>query len=1253
MIIYQNCPITNSGRSALSCILILAAVLATEHTVSVHVPPPQLQNADGYREITVPGMHQFELDGFGQIPAGYYYFPVPPGSEPELRWSVESTSETGWPENMSVSSLPTARGTGFSTTEERSALGLPPEHPAVSMETIHLLGSTVALVRISPFCYGSASIYASGIRFTISFDDPSGGRPVAGTLFEQLSPGSSTWWPYRERSPESAFWGKPWARIQLDASGFYSITCQELEDSGCSVSGSPSASLSMYSGPGELFDPLDPSAEHQLHTVAISVHDGGDGIFDPSDSLVFYGRDLWHWNFTPDTLYRTPHRYDDANTYWLTWGAGNGERMQTVEASPSGGVPAETGFVPFGFEEEVLSDYQDYRTGWLWGYLYENTPGYFYLSSPFQSDLATLNVCILKSGIYPWDHNFIVELDGVTVLDTLATETMRYETYSITDVAVSEGGNMLKAWSDWHGSTYLDYAELVVPVKLSVSAGYPVYLQDLPGGLLSMDIGTVSQDTRIFDVADPFAPVELTGWTLSGGMADLSYDPSLDVSVLLAVQPGNFKKAISLEPAQPGRLMGTSPEGDVLVTVPEEFLDEAQMLQTIYAARNRTVSIATYREIYDEFGQGVSDPGAVRSYVRWALDTWNDPPSSLLLVGDGSDDPLGFSTGFKTQAPVYLELISGFCLESFFTTVHEGSRFPEIPVSRIPAGNENEFLVALQKSWQMQQENIPGPWGNDVVVAVDDEWNDGAPTEDLHTETGEMICDSVLPRSLNVIKHYLIEYPWPPGTTVGGAHPEKPQAAQDLIELLNTGVSSFSFFGHGSYDQMAMEKLMSSGMVAQLTNAPRYFLYNSFSCNNGEFTLSAGDCLGEALLFHPQGGAAVAMACTGGSLNGQNRELGSVFLDRLYGENRATVTDAFWLSLVTIQLENNLKYCVLGDGGLMVPMGDAELCETTPPDTLFRGRINSVEVQFPEEMSFLFRCRESADTVTYVSPLSEGFSIDFLRYGSPVYAGINVTDAQGFSSIDFFVPLQADTGSMGRTDATGAVGGILGTGFSWPVPVADDGNYATDTEGPLIELFFSESEGGEIPSVYQNAVLSAEISDPSGICVLGDDAGSIIICSIDGEYEDVTDLFSFDTGSSTSGSFEYAIPDLLPGIHQVRVVARDGMKNTGEGILDFSVLEGQPPLLEETGVFPNPARGTRAFFFTSGSSGTVEARVYTVTGRPVWTGDKAVSPGTDQIVWNGLDGDGDPLAAGTYLFVLKFSGGSGSASVTDLLVVSP
>lgn len=1249
LIIYQNCSITNSGRFDLSALMLFFTACAALHTFTVEVPEPELQAVDGLYEVTIPGMCLLENDNGAVLPGDYIFYPVPAGIVPEVNWTIEAVSRTGWSDRLSFSSRPVIRGLGLDTWVERFPAEFPGEHQPVTMDVVHLLGSTVARISVSPFCYGTPEEYASKLSVSLSFPDQSGSVSTEGTLFTHLSPEADRWWRYSTPSLESPFWAKPWARIRVDETGFYSITGQELIDAGCEVAGVPTASVAMFSGPAAMFDPADLEDSHQLYPVAISVHDGDDGFFDPQDSLLFYGENLWHWNLQPDSIYRSYHKYDTANTFWLTWGGDNGKRIEQQSVQPSGGFPIEQGIVAFGFEEEILSEYQNVRTGWLWGFLYSNTPGYFYLSSPFSSSSATVRLGITNSNsVGNANRHVMASLDDDVFIDSIYRSTKNH-VITADNVFVPAGGGLMKIWDDYDGTSYLDYAEFLIPVDLSTSAGYPVFLTDIPSELISLAIGPVSPAHSIYDVSDPFSVVELSDWTLSGEQALLSAEFADAVATVQVVSPLSFKSVQSIASAQPGRVLGSAAAADVLITLPEEFLEHVPVIEALYSSRGLSVCAATYSEIYDEFGQGVSDPGAVRSFVRWAMDTWQEPPSMLLMIGDGSDDPLGISTGYPPNSPVYLQAGSELCYESFFTSVHEGSLLPEIPYYRIPASSENELSVVLQKSIDLLDPSIAGPWGNTVLLAADDEWG-WTHTESEHTETCEFIADSILPRRLDIEKLYLIQYPWPAGTTGEGAHPLKPEAALDFVEILNSGVSSISFFGHGSYDQMASEKLFSSSMTSQLINNPRYFQYYSFSCYNGKFFLSSGECLAEILLNHPDGGAVVAMSCTGTSNGSGNRVFSSAFLGYLYGEEQLPAAQAFWLS--TVENNGNLQYVLLGDGAAVPPMADTEFCSIVSPDSLLRGQVNTVEVTLPQESFFQFRCTESADTVHYVSPLSNK-QIDYLRYGSSVYEGIALTDHQGSATVEFFVPLQADTGSMGRADATGVCSDILRTAYDWPLIVADDGNHADDTQGPEITLSFPEAVQGTTATVWQNSVLHAELSDPSGICVLGNDAGSIIICSINGQYEDVTELFSFSTGTYSTGTFDYSLPDLLPGVHQIRVVARDGMKNTGEAELNFTVMEGDRPLLEDTGVYPNPSRGTRAFFFTAGSAGTVSVQIFTVTGRPVWQAEKAVESGTGQIIWNGLDGDGDPLAAGTYIYKITLDGISDSAGETDLLVVSP
>lgn len=1209
---------------------------------------------DSMFTIFVPEMYAMEDHGAAPVPGFANYVPVPPGSELHLEWAVGAVGNTGWDRTMIMSSSPILSGRGLQTVSSFQAVEFPSAHDPVSYEVIHLLGTTVIRITISPFCYGTPASYAREINYSLSFQEPSGGRSTDGTLLQSLCPGLETWWPYRQRSLESFFWGKPWARIKVGNgnTGFYSVSCEELEASGCAVTGVPSVSLAMFSGPGAMFDYDNPGDQHQLAPVSVKVFDGGDGIFGPADSLIFFGQGLWHWNFSSDSLFRSYHRYDENNTYWLTWGGDNGARIDQVTAIPSGGQEIDEGVIPLGFEEEIFWEFVEDRTGWVWTFLNGEFPSYFYLSSPFASDLGTVRLSVInETASY---HRVWAELEGDLFLDTV--DTGKVQVFSVDSVPLQQGGNILEVWNDHSAGSYLNYAEILLPVDLSVSAGYQVAVSGYAPGNHSLRIGPVYDGSHIFNISDPFQPIELTEWNLDGTEAQMSLTIQGSITTFMAVNSSHYLSVQSIESAQPGRILGASSPADVIITVPESMIEGLTILESLYAARGLSVFIATYREVYDEFGQGVSDPGAVRSLVRWALDTWPDPPQSLLLIGDGSNDPLGFSTGHYSVAPVSVTVGSDSCKDSYFTTVHFGSEVPEIPVSRIPASTVNELLIASEKAVSLGDESTYGPWANTIMLVADDEWGPNESFgENQATNTCELLADTVIPPSVNIVKLYGIEYPWPLGTTGEGAHPTKPEASSDFIEQLNRGVVCASFFGHGSYDQMTHEKLFASSMLGQLTNAPRYFLYNSFSCHNGFFDLAAVDCLAELFLFHPQGGSFASIACTRSSFFSPNETFSIELMDRLH-QGEFTIAEALWLSQITVGNKRNYLYPLLGDGGITLPQVETAGCYAEPEDTLKRGQVNAVNVSFPEENSFLFRCRESADTVVYVSPLIGNCTIGYLRYGAELYSSIFSTNQQGEASVNFFVPLQADTGSLARTDATGRIGDHLGTGYSWPTPLIDTGSHSDDSQGPEIELSFPDSQGGEIPSVYQNAVLHVVLSDPSGICVIGGDAGSIIIGSVDGGYDDLTDLFTYDQGSYTTGSLEYPIPELLPGIHEIRVVARDGMKNTGESVLVFNVLHGDSPLLENVGVYPNPVRGQRAFFFTTSSPGSVAVTVYTVAGRPVWQGDTIVQSGSGQFVWNGMDSDGDPLAAGAYIFVVKFSGSSGSSgssSSTDILVVSP
>ena len=75
-------------------------------------------------------------------------------------------------------------------------------------------------------------------------------------------------------------------------------------------------------------------------------------------------------------------------------------------------------------------------------------------------------------------------------------------------------------------------------------------------------------------------------------------------------------------------------------------------------------------------------------------------------------------------------------------------------------------------------------------------------------------------------------------------------------------------------------------------------------------------------------------------------------------------------------------------------------------------------------------------------------------------------------------------------------------------------------------------DGVDHPEVTGDITLEAEISDSSGICLLGG-SGRQLSLFIDGDGSDVSSWFSYHRGSSTSGRLTYDIEALTPGEHSI------------------------------------------------------------------------------------------------------------------------
>lgn len=1185
--------------------------------------------------MTVEGAGTLLHPGSIALPCLRVYVPVPQGCSPRVAWEVlEMVPAEEDPAGRPLYRAPVLSGEGLETVETPGPEVPPPTERVRLQGVVPLAGCMFAALDIFPWLPSEPGRSISRIRIDVGWEGrfPDPGAP--GLLAGALAPDGCAFWPVRREDGNDPgdFWGSPWARLSISSSGGYEVSCDDLEAAGCQVEGVPSASLRMFCGPGEEF-PTAPDASHDLFEVAIEVQDGGDGTFDQGDRLRFLGRGLDRWTPYGIWAWMKRHRFASANVYWLTWGGSEGLRIQGIPGAPSGSLPEWGGVIPcFGWyeEESVWSPESDSETGWSWSVLSPGEEQGVQFSNPGLAAGAS----VVRAGFSSetgGDWTVEIRLGGSVIAQESGYGAGEFVVES-EEVALPQSGVLTvvnSAGSDIE--VLFDWLAVKYPRQSSQSAGVEL----LPGthaiGRFNMTVGPAQQGSGVYLFDSFTAPVFLTGVEYGSGVARFSLAVE-DTTRLLVMAPSDWLRPDSIASASPGRLVGTVTGADRLVIVPETLLDDAWGLVALMESRGAECEVATTREIYDEFGQGVADPGAIRSAVRWAMDSWNPACQGVVLVGDGHYDYLNHTTGRPVMIPpVELGGPGSPCFDDYYTMVHQGAEMPELPISRIPVDNGSELLSFVAKLASCESGEARGAWLDRALVIADDEWGGSSQNEAEHTIYAELISEEVLLRSVDRIKFYLIEYPWP----VGQTHPEKPEAREDLVEELGDGQGYVLFFGHGSAGQITHEKIFLSGDVDRLDNGRRLPLTFWATCDVGHFDGTVEDAIAEKLLLLPAGGAIASIAATRGTYGPANYAFARAFTDSIYNGQNLSVGERLWLSKLldgSAYVYNNRYYILFGDLDMPFYRPDGEVSVVVEADTLRTGEMNRLEGACDAAAGIsLVELRESSQFVDYTC--LGGYVITWLKYGGVSFRG-SAAISGGTFELDCIVPCQTVTGVFGRASSRVPGPGWLLSGAADPVPVVSGSPGGGDYEGPETEMWMQGYEGIEHPVVSGEVVLCATLEDSSGICFLGG-SGRQLTLFTDGQGADVGEWFSYDQGSTTRGGLEYPLGALQPGQHSLILWSFDGAGNSSRDTLMIESVASSGMSLSEALVYPNPGDGQRCFSFRISEDASVTLSIYSISGRCIRRIERPCSQGYNQIIWDGLDADGDRPASGAYIYSLE------------------
>jgi len=1199
-------------------------------------PLPVVDPAGGTAGYTASGCGLSGSDGSVLLPSKSIFLP---GGAPS--WSVTAEGVYELPSDGLHVSTQLVSG----AYEPASTADLPGEWGSFRGD-LTFRRARLARIELHPVICRGDRLFAAR-RIVVRPDMPEGGaRMITGStptgaearLFELLcgSQASSVVAGRARDRADSPFWGLPWFRISVDTAGVFALSCEDLPG----VEGAPSASLALFCGRGMMMGDSPWEDSYVPRPVPVWLEDGGDGTFDMGDSLFFFARGLSWW--VPDGSATPPHfthEYSAENCYWLTWGGESGARMQVIDAGLTGVPAMPSAFTARNhFEYNYIREFMILPDNWAWDASYGSGSQQFFhaftCAGATGEGVIRLNLRSPVAG----RHGIQVMLNDVTLCDT-AWEGSALFRLDVGCSNLADPTNMLSirlTHNPAMDDIFFDWFEVFAQTAPVTSGQTQVPLEWYASAPSRFRVDWQSSLTgcRIFAISGDTASALLA--TGDPSSFEVELPSSWEARELWIVPPGGYRHPLSVAAASPGRILGVLDGAETVYAAAGSFVDDASPL----AAGSPSAELIDVQEIYDEFNGGVRDPGAIRAFVDEAVNTWDPAPLDLVLVGGGHFDPRNNISSIPCYIDVLFYPSFEICGDDLFGIV-SGAAVPQVAVSRIAARQGTEVQRVAERSLEYASGEAAGQWQSLVIGAADDERSSKyAADEQYHTVDMEYLLESHLPDFIRPVKHYLIFYGW-------DEYWKKPEARADFIDLWTEGALAVLYLGHGGFDQLADEGLLYIEDMSLLACGPRLPVAFFGSCSVGQFQDPNKDCIAQSVTTSPAGGAIVSIGATDETIGAANTPLVAGFLDALFSQGDLS---ASWCLLAAKLAngftDNDKRYEVFGNGSLRIAVPPSDM--TLSSSGLRTGEQASCEGLAPGEGLVMLQAFESCTADTYYT-FRQNLPIPYVGQGSRFYNGCAQSDPD--LDFDIFVPVDADTGSTARISAFLLGPGGASAGVLYPEPLVPGTPSPTDTAGPVISLWLDGFRSAAAPSVSGPVIACAELSDPSGINLLGN-PGRQLALYLDGSPQDVSPLFRYDAGSTTQGSLEAALGSLSEGAHTLELRASDGLLNRSSVAMSFTVLSTSGLTIWQAFPYPCPSSGGLSLNWMQSGEGSVDIEIFTVNGlRILRERNIPAEAGYNSWWWDGADADGDPVASGSYIYRIRASSGAGADECTGVLAI--
>jgi hypothetical protein len=748
--------------------------------------------------------------------------------------------------------LKTAQGVQPETFFSNALLKL--EKPGI------LRGVPVSRLQIFPFQWEAATQtlhYITQIRFQVEFEHPLSSSSdlqnpalnntyaslLKNTVINYTMPASRQ---VRSGVPVGKRVSKPTdaLRIEIAEAGIYRLSYQDLSDAGLHPQWIKPEHLHLF---------------HQGQEVAIQVISESPSHFQPGDEIRFYAQGI-------------DNAFTDINVYWLYWRKKSfGKRMLQIAGTVTGEAEKMAAFYErVHFENNALfwletpdAPEQDY---WFWQRLNagETKKYRLKLHSPVSepNDVTVrLNFQGRSTAPPAPNHHTVFALNGNLIGEAFWDGDLVYtQEIAIDSEYLIEGNNTLSL--EMPGDTgaiidviYLNWVEIDYWRDFKAIKNRLAF--NLTGnGKKSVTInGLTEPDIVIYDITNPFEVAEITHFTVTGEKRD--YQATFETALMgeekrqyVISTLSQIQSPQQITPIQPRQLKSPKNAADYILITAQAFLPAVAALGRLREEQGLRVKLVSVEEIYNEFNQGLSAPGAIKAFLAYAYHHWNPPaPTYVFLVGDANINYKNKGTVKGNQAPTHFSgSWEGLTPnDNWYVSVEGKDNLPDMFIGRIPGPDIETVKRLINKIIRFERSTYDNP-ASVLFVA------------DSHSEFEELNdkLSDYLPTRVDEEKIYLRSYL--AGVDKNDRETKIAEATEDIIARFNQGVMISNYIGHGIMDKWSQSKgLFKSEHVHSLNNEEQLVFALMLTCINGYFVDPKKYSLAEEFLL-AQGGAIAAFA---------------------------------------------------------------------------------------------------------------------------------------------------------------------------------------------------------------------------------------------------------------------------------------------------------------------------------------------------------------------------------------------------------